>query len=42
MGIEGTIKGSNVILSGDLNFIVSTREICGQSAPLDPLGSFFY
>jgi hypothetical protein len=40
MGLDGTIKRSNAILSGDLNFIVSTKEIWGQNAQLDPLGPF--
>lgn len=40
MGLYGTIKGSNVILGGELNFIVSSRDIWGHSAWVDPLGPF--
>lgn len=39
--MDGTIKSSNVILGGDLNFIVSAEEIWGQGARMDPLGPSF-
>ena len=41
MGLDGTIKSSNVILGGDFNFTISTREIWGRNAQLDPMGPFF-
>lgn len=30
VGLDGTIKGSRVIFGGELNFIVSAREIWGE------------
>jgi hypothetical protein len=38
---DDILKESDLILGGDLNFTVSTREVWGCSARSDPLASFF-
>jgi hypothetical protein len=37
---DGILKESNLILGGDLNFTVSTREIWGINARSDPLAAY--
>jgi len=38
--LYGILKEADLILGGDLNLIVSTREIWGHSSSRDPMGSF--
>lgn len=41
VGMDDTIKCQIVVLGGDLNFTVSTREVWGENAHLDPSSPFF-
>lgn len=36
LGLEGTSRSSNVIINAYLNFTVTTQEIWGKNAHLDP------
>ena len=38
---EGLLNSPNLILGGDLNLTMSSSEIWGKRAVLDPLSSFF-
>jgi hypothetical protein len=38
---DGLLKESNLIIGGDLNFIIFAREIWGSSARSDPMDSYF-
>jgi hypothetical protein len=38
---DGILKEHNLILGGDLNFTISTREVWGSSPRIDPMASYF-
>jgi hypothetical protein len=39
--MDGLLKDHDLLLGGDLNFTLSTREVWGTSSRIDPLETYF-